>query len=485
MNRHEQMNFGGSAERASGEELNGGTSWDTLSDVRNDETWEQHCANANALKDKRIGKYNLEMSRAIEETPDGVLRVNDAEVLVTKIERKPSPEQTFLVHSTDFFPEDKRVLSNADGNKRVRTVEPLERDLWAVSDIVSPRETVHFTINGRVQDTGDGGGSWSDQKYMIVEPYAGHEAEFATDIHGGDNYTNESVKLSDDAILMVREDAYADLNDEQRREYNIVKYAGDPTKCVDNLLTAMGMPVVKNEANDATHAHSEQYREEFALEQRAEWAKKFMGIELTKQKGGAFLREEDVAMLCKYNRYDRDHDSMVDTKAVAELADALGVREDTAGTLLKEGVYRNAGGYAMLSNQETKEHWNDAQWYAERFQKSGLGASELEHYMDTHDTEAYQRESTAEKNHYGDLSVGLLQRAQNFGVLKQWKDGLGLKEGESIVLRDDGIYLNRSNQGSDSWWNELKSGEKDVKLGGNASTMREAAERYARLEAEG
>lgn len=158
-----------------------------------------------------------------------------SETPIKTTKETPPDNQIFLTHCTDFFPANHQILSNYDGNKRLpieytvdENIDATKESIFVEKSSISPRETMHFTINGKVRNTGDGTGKWDQPKFIIIEPYTGHETEFISGpMHPGDNYTDHSVKLSHHATIMVRDDAYVDLTDEQKAGYNIIKYSGD------------------------------------------------------------------------------------------------------------------------------------------------------------------------------------------------------------------------------------------------------------------
>ena len=455
------------------------TKWDALKDVPFNSLINKKEAEQNDSFGFKLGKHNLEMNASIELTPDsGVLEVTDKDLSIPTVEIIKDPNQIYLVHSTDFFSDNKTILSNADGGKKNPFSTQIDHGVYVVKHAYSPRETVHFTMNGRVQSTSDGAGNWDNQKFIVIEPFINHQDELVSGKpHSGDNFTNSSVSLSNDAILMVREDAYDSLSDQQKNQYNTIKYSGDANVCTKNLLHSLGLPVVNNEANDAGHAHSEQYHQEYILERRAEAIKEIANIDVSKTQGANLLSKEDIAMLYKTTPSDYYPD-LPESEPVKIAANSLGITEETASFILKNGVYRNASGYALLSNEMTKKCQNNPEWYIESVKRNGKGFSELQDCINNSTIDTYQQSSTLEKNHkFEDISIGQLQILKNYGTLKKIKDSLGIDNNKAIVLREDGLYVGKESLGD---MHREKSND-EILLGSNIDTIQTIIENYRSL----
>ncbi|MDO4870950.1 MAG: hypothetical protein Q3996_02535 [Candidatus Saccharibacteria bacterium] len=455
------------------------TDWDTLEDVSLNPLANKEEVEPYDSFEFKLGEYNLEMNASIEMTPDsGVLEVTDKELSIPTVESIDDPNQIYLVHSTDFFPNNKTILSNADGGKINSFSKQIDYGLYVVNSAYSPRETVHFTMNGRVRNTSDGAGNWDNQKFIVIEPFMNHQNELVSGApHSGDNFIDGSVRLSDDAILMVREDAYDNLSDQQKSQYNIIKYFGNADICTKNLLHSLGLPAVDNQANDAGHAYSEQYHQEYILEKRAEAVKEIANVDLSKTRGANFLSKEDIATLYKITPSDYYPDSPKAEPAKI-LANSLGITEETASFILANGVYRDASGYALLSNEMTKKCQDNPEWYIESVKRNGKGFSELQDCINTSTIDTYQQSSTLEKNHeFENITIGQLHTLRNYGTLKKVKDSLGIDNDKAIILREDGLYIGKD---SLSDMHREKSND-EILLGSNSDTIHTIIENYRSL----
>ncbi len=371
---------------------------------------------------------------------NNVVEIND-EIISHNVVDIPQENEIYLVHSTDFFPTNKTILSNADGRKRIPFQYEVDDDIFVVKEFVSPRQTVHFTINGKVENTSKGEGIWDNPKFIVIEPYSIHKDEIISGkIHSGDNFTNNSVKLSDNTILMVREDVYNSLNDEQKEMYNIVKYSGNANICVENLLTSKGIPVVKNYAEDKTHFMSEQFAQEEVLEKRAKAIKLIKNMDLSYSNDNYYFTNEDIAMLY----YNGIISSQVNEDVVKKINEELNLdSENLVNFIVSNGIVKvGTNSYSLLSIEELKKHFNDPDFYIESIKKSGTGLTELKSIIGNTNVDAYQNTSLLEKNHnFNDITVGQLQTLQNFNTIKHLKQQLHISKNKVLILREDGLYL--------------------------------------------
>ena len=173
-----------------------------------------------------------------------------------------------IVHCTDFFPKDGKILCLFDGEKKGTEIVHYDGVNKNVSSLAH-RHTVHFVRNGVVKSTGDGRGSWEQPKYIIIEPFEPHAEQFvALDLN--DSFTDGSVELSEKPIMLVRADCYDDIPQEQRERFIIHQYDGDYVKCVNNAFKIFGIKsdMDKIDADGAGHNYSFEMSTEDILDAR-------------------------------------------------------------------------------------------------------------------------------------------------------------------------------------------------------------------------
>ena len=143
-----------------------------------------------------------------------------------------------------------RNNSDDDVNQAVVQVESILKK-WALSyngvykkvSSISNRREVHYTLNARVESTGDGAGKWDSPKVMIVDSVDDNEwlnKDNTESDAPSDSWTKgKNIKLSSQAVILVREDALEELNlsPEDMKNHRVMIYSGNPTKCLQNFLT--------------------------------------------------------------------------------------------------------------------------------------------------------------------------------------------------------------------------------------------------------
>lgn len=169
---------------------------------------------------------------------DGIALIDDTplkeqETLVDlPFEGEISVDDFVMVHATDFFPEN-HTIKSSNKSKAEYTMVIDEKKY----DLLDPRDTVHFAVNGRVSSHKYG--NWDDKKYIIIEPLNKH-LEKIVGFNVEDSWIRTEIPLSNKTILMVEESEYEKLTDIQKSEYQIVLFKGDSVLCVQKLLIMLG-----------------------------------------------------------------------------------------------------------------------------------------------------------------------------------------------------------------------------------------------------
>ncbi len=210
---------------------------------------------------------------SIQLDQDGFILISPPEKEILKKENVEinleDVNKLMLVHCTNFLPKNKTIQCLYEGNKFYThqiSLEGVKKDI----PYLYHRHTCHFTINTVVLPTSDGN-SWNNLDYIILEPLESHLTQFPNHLMQSDSWTYGSVKLSDQAILIVREDKISELkkqNPQIFEEYNVMKYRGNYQKAVENLLQTLGYEVYAAEPNIPNHAKSVECEEEECLNSR-------------------------------------------------------------------------------------------------------------------------------------------------------------------------------------------------------------------------
>ena len=199
---------------------------------------------------------------------DGRLVITD-EDYVEKFIDKPYEDidididKKVLVHSTSLFPKNHMLLTKYDGNY----TETYDRAYRGVKKIVKGlyhRHTLHFTINNRVEKTSNGEGNWDDKIYMVIDQLKPIKNKIKHE-SPSDSWTGESIKLSNEAVILVKLQEKDKLKNEDLNDYKICYYDGDPIKCLRNFLKINNYDVIKTYSDDIQHSESLRNQQENLL----------------------------------------------------------------------------------------------------------------------------------------------------------------------------------------------------------------------------
>lgn len=176
-------------------------------------------------------------------------------------EYEKDPNEMVLVHCTNFFPRNNKILSDYDGNKKTKRTMIYNEEEKDVEALIH-RHEVHFTINNRVENTGAGEGNWDNPTYIVIDKYNVHQDELEN-FSESDTWTKgSSLKLSKDSIIMVRIQDKDKLPIEEGEEYNIIYYDGDATSCLRNFLKFNNYNIFETNPNCPAHAASARKQQE-------------------------------------------------------------------------------------------------------------------------------------------------------------------------------------------------------------------------------
>lgn len=175
-------------------------------------------------------------------------------------------DKKVLVHCTNLFPKNHMLLTNYDGDK-IQEGDYKYRDVNKKVNIISHRHTLHFTINNRVQNTSKGEGTWDDRIYMIVDQLKPIKNKIEHE-SPSDSWTGESIKLSNEAVILVKLQEKDRLKNENLNGYKVCYYDGDPIKCLRNFLKINEYETIKTYANNSAHSDSARSMQEDILNER-------------------------------------------------------------------------------------------------------------------------------------------------------------------------------------------------------------------------
>lgn len=256
--------------------------------------------------------------------------------------------QELMIHVTDFYPKNKKLLSNYDGNK-FGACQISYKGVVKNVESLSHRHSVHFTINNVVESTGDGFGSWQQPKYIIVDSMTEHQQDNIKNKCPSDSWTYGSIGLSDKAILLVNKDYINSLPDEAYNDYKIVVYSGDYATCARNIILATTGKLYYVDENYPGHSHSKEYYSELLLNKR----NRFINyIKDNNYKGKEEINFNKEELLILYEMMLENDYKVRGIDCISEKVKKYNVDENTLHFYYLFGFIKNQNGTFRIKNDE-------------------------------------------------------------------------------------------------------------------------------------
>lgn len=193
--------------------------------------------------------YKEDLGEAIG-LEDGVITIYDKGSIGNFISDE---NKEVLVHTSNHFIKDNKILCGYEGGKKAK-VKVNYNDRKYLVDIRSHRHTVHFTINNIVQ--ANPFGSWNQLKYIFILPLESHKDQIVS-MNPSDSWTYGSLKIKDKPLILVRDDVYESITEEDKEKYIFIKYKGRYDICAKNALQLCGIKENKKyDENNSRHFQS-------------------------------------------------------------------------------------------------------------------------------------------------------------------------------------------------------------------------------------
>lgn len=204
--------------------------------------------------------YKEDLGEAIG-LEDGVITIYDKGSIGNFISDE---NKEVLVHASNYFIKDNKILCSYEGGKKAKVkVDYNGKERFV--DIRSHRHTVHFTINNIVK--ANPYGNWDQKKYIFILPLDSHKDQIVH-LNPSDSWTYGSLKVKDKPLILVRNDVYESITDEDKEKYTFIKYNGRYDICADNALQLCGIKGKDYDAHDANHMNSAYFEMEKNLQYR-------------------------------------------------------------------------------------------------------------------------------------------------------------------------------------------------------------------------
>lgn len=166
---------------------------------------------------------------------DGDKPLKNLKKYIGKEKKEWNTEDLALVHLTNYFPNNK-IVSSFEGGKISNGFLMIDGKKFDYS-VPQYRNTIHFTLNGPVESHPYG--SWNEMNYLVIEPLKYHIND-VTNLSTVDTYFDKSLKLSKDAFILIRKDAFDDIDKKKLVGKNIIVFSGNQNNVVNEILLYLG-----------------------------------------------------------------------------------------------------------------------------------------------------------------------------------------------------------------------------------------------------
>lgn len=416
--------------------------------------------------------YEMELSNGIVLEQD-IITIKDSDDIANI---QPDNNKEVIVHCTNFFPKDKTILCNYDGNKEYEKAITY-KGVTKQTKAISHRHSCHFTRNNVVRSTGDGAGQWEQPKYIIIEPFDTHKEQFISD-DPSDSWTYGSVKLSDKPILLVRTDEYDSIPKEELSNYTVLKYDGEYDKCVLNMLQLLGVVPKHTDANYAGHHYSLEMATEVSLDARNN-AINYIKDNTWNGKSDISLSEEELFALYEISQTIQNHsynaiDYVTSSMSYDEIEEVTGISQDFVKFMIGFGIVNNNGSYSFKNDNQVYKEMSDLEVNIN--DKSIEKTDKIKHFVSSYDFEEMKKtfdkyKSFQEQQHevqsnsdINSMSCKDIFKFSNIDFAKVVFDKLKkmCTVGTSISLTENGCLLNTTVMDSEYDYEQIASMKLDL-----------------------
>lgn len=142
-----------------------------------------------------------------------------------------SIDDLMMVHATNYYPKNNLIQTDLD------TKVPV-----LINGGYSQRNTIHTALNGRVSSHEYG--NFENRKIIILDPLKRHINQ-VVNLMSSDTFTYGSISLSEDAVIMIKEDDFDTIYQENKEDIEknhdkIILFRGDDKEAVNTILAILG-----------------------------------------------------------------------------------------------------------------------------------------------------------------------------------------------------------------------------------------------------
>ncbi len=165
-------------------------------------------------------------------------KIGDIELKdITNIEftSNDTKDELILVRTDERFPEEGKVKTPIQGGA-----------LDGTGKAYINRNTSHWCLNGMVSDHSMG--TFSGRDFVILQSFKDLESRLAG-FNVVDTYFEDGVTLSNDAIVLVRENRMKDITEEMKNGITVIPFKGDESIATNKALIMLGKKPQKIETH--------------------------------------------------------------------------------------------------------------------------------------------------------------------------------------------------------------------------------------------
>lgn len=211
--------------------------------------YEAKLSELESIKNKYAGAMCIQQLGYDLQTAIAMLRQHSLSEVITEKEvqekvvmrtKPPISETTglILIHKTNYVPNN-GIIKSVKAANVYRNIEVQIAGHTIPMRIQLGRDTVHFSVNGEVQEHAEGN-AWDSCKYAVLIPFNDISREQYACVRANDTYTKGSVTLSNNSWILVPQGEAATVR-KNNPNVNVIEYEGATvTGYADKLVGMLG-----------------------------------------------------------------------------------------------------------------------------------------------------------------------------------------------------------------------------------------------------
>ena len=204
---------------------------------------------------KTIVELGYNLQSAIKELENNgipvILNEDDKQIISNDHVQFNSLDDFVAVHKDEFLPENSKILTPTDAGAIIEDyfiVDGIKYDY----NYKYQRNSVHFALNGEVDEIGSAGATWDKFPYITIMPLRDLPIGELGQYSLGDTFTDGSVEINNRAwILLPKGKKEELLSNNPDIKANILEYTGNPKGYGNAILSMLGYKYEKQDSHSA------------------------------------------------------------------------------------------------------------------------------------------------------------------------------------------------------------------------------------------